>query len=305
MTITLPNFLLVGAPKCGTSSLYKYLVQHPEIFMPANKEPMFFISEIYSRLSKNDPRRELADRILIDTLPDYQELFKSASLEAKALGEASAAYLYHHKVAIPNIQKYLGDVRIIIILRNPVERAYSSYYHLVRDGMESLSFEAFLGEEKNRKAENWDILNYPFGVGLYYKQVEAYLNNFSEVLVLQTRDLADMPELVCQNVFRFLGVDHTFVPNTSFKLNATGEVRSHLLNKIISDDNMIKHISKSVLQRILPNETIKNISKSMRRRNMYKKQMNDDTRKRLNNMYRSDVENLQSLINQDTSDWLR
>ena len=305
MTVRLPNFLLVGAPKCGTTSLYRYLIQHPEIFMPTNKEPMFFISELYSRISRNDPRCEIADRILIRTLLDYQELFKPASLKAKALGEASVAYLYNHKIAIPNIQKYLRDVRIIIILRDPVERAYSSYYHLVRDGVEPLSFEAFLKEEENRKAENWDILNYPFSVGLYYKQVEAYLENFSDVLVLQFNDLVNMPKTVCENVFRFLGVDHTFVPDTSFKLNATGEVRSNLLNKIISQDSAIKVSVKRVLQYFLPNETIKSISRTVRQKNIYKSPIKDDTRKRLNKMYRSDVDNLQLLINQEISDWLK
>jgi len=155
--IKLPNFLIVGAPKSGTTSLYYYLKEHPEIYMSKLKEPHFFSKEC-----KNLPFRGPKDESLGSTKymnltwEDYQNLFKGA-ITYKAVGEASADYLYYFKCSIKNIKKYLGNPKIIIILRNPIERAFSAYLHMLRDGREYLSFREALHMEEERKKNNWDF----------------------------------------------------------------------------------------------------------------------------------------------------
>jgi hypothetical protein len=114
-----PNFLIVGAAKSGTTSLYNYLKQHPDIYMPKHKEPLFMTSEIYANLSEKDPRRHLNDEAKVYTYEDYLRLFADAKNE-QMLGEASATYLYYYDVAIPKIKRYLGDPKIVIMLRDPV-----------------------------------------------------------------------------------------------------------------------------------------------------------------------------------------
>ena len=140
MSNNLPNFLVVGAAKSGTSSLHNYLNQHPEIFMPSFrdgvnvKEPQFFVREsVMDRLHSG-----------IWNWQDYKDLFFQVKDE-KAIGEASVFYLYYFEEAINNIKKYLGDqIKIIIILRNPIDRAYSAYQHVSRSMKEELSFEEAL-----------------------------------------------------------------------------------------------------------------------------------------------------------------
>ena len=123
----MPNFLLIGAAKAGTSSLYGYLKQHPQIYMSPIKEPRFFALE-GETLNFNGPTRGI-NQTSINTLEAYSQLFQKVTTE-KAIGEASTIYLSSPK-APERIKHYLPDVKLIAILRDPSERAFSSYMHLV------------------------------------------------------------------------------------------------------------------------------------------------------------------------------
>ena len=112
MEVYLPNFLIVGAAKSGTTSLYQYLHEHPEIFMSGNKEPRFFISSVFTNMSSDDPRYSALLDLTITEYDEYTKLFRDAG-KYKAIGEATATYLYYYQEAIPNIKKYLNDVKII------------------------------------------------------------------------------------------------------------------------------------------------------------------------------------------------
>jgi hypothetical protein len=135
--VRLPNFLIVGASRCGTTSLYHYLKEHPNIFMSSIKEPSFILSQ-FSKVPKNGIGDDRQD--YIDNFDDYCRLFERAG-DRKAIGEASSHNLYHYEKAIPTIRKFLGDPKIIIAIRNPVEKAYSAYTFLVSENREYLTFE--------------------------------------------------------------------------------------------------------------------------------------------------------------------
>ncbi len=121
-----PNFLIIGALKAGTTSLFNYLMQHPQIYMSPVKEPKFFalVGEYL------DPKkREILGKCVVD-IEEYRALFDNVTTE-KAIGEASAIYLSSRR-APGRIQHYILNVKLIAILRDPVERAYSHFLHNVR-----------------------------------------------------------------------------------------------------------------------------------------------------------------------------
>jgi hypothetical protein len=308
--VKLPNFLIVGAAKCGTSSLFHYVRQHPDVFMPEKKEPRFFLSSLLRNVSPNDPQsRNLEERSTFD-FEDYVKLFESAGDE-KAIGEATVTYLYHYEVAIPEITEYLGDPRIIMILRNPVDRAFSSYvyslslYSSFADDFEVLSFEECLELEGERKRENWTEINLHQDGGFYYEQVRAYMESFSAVQVNLYDDLVEDALGLVQGVYEFLGVDPAFVPHTGTKRNvSSGYPKSVFFHRFLTRPNILKSIMRPVVRRILPQETRAGLYEGLKSRNLITPEMKPETRERLKNAYRGDILKLQDLIERDLSHWL-
>ena len=148
-----PNFIVIGAMKAATTSLYTYLKQHPEIFMTKVKEPMFF----------NNFQQENNYKILgkkrkkLNTLEEYLAMFKDVKNE-KAIGEASPAYIYNQK-APQLIKEHLPNVKIIAILRHPTDRAYSNYLHAKRADRENVtSFQGAIELEQKRIQDKWSPL---------------------------------------------------------------------------------------------------------------------------------------------------
>ncbi len=199
----LPNFLIAGAAKCGTTSLFHYLKQHPEIGMLESKEGHFFVDF----------------RVDVHTLQEYETLFVDL-VDRKAVGEAPVRALYDEN-ALRKIKEYLPGVRIILILRNPADMAYSLWGHMVRNG-ERLSFKRALKLEPRRMADpdfrtrcnNWHGDYYYFHRGLYFEQVQRCFELFGRefVQVHLFDDLNRAPVDTCRECFRFLDVDPAFEP---------------------------------------------------------------------------------------------
>ena len=174
-----PNFLVVGAAKSGTTSIYYYLKQHPEIFLPDLKECRFF-SNI--KTSINNPITNKPHNVgIINNYDDYIKLFENITVE-KVIGDVSPDYLYYYQSSIKNIKKNLGnEVKIIIILRNPIERAFSNYFHLVKENNFDLTF-----QETIERESEWINNNIWWGFhvikgGFYYEAVKAYIDNFKNI----------------------------------------------------------------------------------------------------------------------------
>ncbi|MFC1812830.1 sulfotransferase domain-containing protein, partial [Thermodesulfobacteriota bacterium] len=184
----MPNFLIVGAAKSGTTSLYSYLNQHPDIFMPKWKELSFFIGDPAGPIHK------------VKKPEFFLRVFATVANQT-AVGEASTSYLYDES-APKRIKEVLGAIKIIIVLRNPVDMAYSLYNHQVRKEGETLeNFEAALEAEADRirdpifrkKCYGWHANYYYYHRGLYYEQVKRYLDVFGNenVIIFLFEDLAD------------------------------------------------------------------------------------------------------------------
>ena len=189
----LPNFIIGGAQKCGTTSLHNELASHSQIFMSIPKELEFF---------HDDTNFERG-------LKWYSQFFRDATGK-KILGESSPHYLYSEKVP-GRIARCLPQINLLFILRNPVDRAYSGYWHSVRYGIESLSFEQALLEESRRIAKG-RYEQYHFSYidrGFYVTQLKRYLEYFdsSQILVLKSEDYFENAPLTMQKIIDFLGIE--------------------------------------------------------------------------------------------------
>lgn len=295
--MTMPNFLIIGAAKSGTTALYEYLKAHPQIYTSPIKEPKFFGLE-GEKLNFQGPDDEKANRTIITETKAYQSLFQGVSNET-AIGEASPWYLYIQKAPI-QIYKYVPQVKLIAILRNPVDRAYSNFLHQCQFGAEPLTdFAQALREEETRMHSNWRPFWHYKQLGFYYIQLQRYFELFdrSQIRVYLYEELCDRPIDLLQDIFRFLGVDDKFIPDVSKKYNVTFIPKNHKLPAAHSKPNI-----NSFIQRLIPT----NLSQH---RNNFKKlsvkpQMPPKIRRQLIEEYREDILQLQQLIQRDLSQWL-
>lgn len=208
----LPDYLVIGAMKAGTSSLHAYLSEHPQVMAWPRKEIHYFDRE-YGRGSywyrRNFPtRRAVAER--------------RASLgRSVAVGETTPCYLFHPAVAA-RVHRLLPEARLIVLLRDPVTRAFSHYRQLVRRGLESLSFAAALDAEDERLAGAEQALasgpighdeahvHYSYRArGRYLEQLQRYfeLVPAERILVLKSEEMFRDPQATLDQAFAFLGLD--------------------------------------------------------------------------------------------------
>ena len=302
MNNKLPNFLIVGAAKSGTSSLHNYLNQHPDVFMPSFtpdgvkvKEPRFLIKEkIQKRLQKG-----------IWNYEDYKLLFENVTNET-AIGEATVLYLYYHNEAIKNIKKYLGeDIKIIIMLRNPIDRASSAYLFASRTPQENQTFKEALINARKRfdKDKTLSPMILYKELGLYYKMVKAYMENFKDVHVILYDDFVLQTDLEVRRAFDFLNIINTNEINTDKVINSGGKKwNSRLMKDLLMGEGGMKKILKF----LLPKKVRVNIKERLTNSFTSKAdKINDSIKKELLDYYQKDIQLLEKLITKDLSKWMK
>jgi hypothetical protein len=298
----LPNFLVIGAGKSGTTALYRYLEQHPEIYMSPEKEPNFFALEGKKANFRDRGPDEGINRWSVTNIEDYRALFAKVSNE-RAIGEASPLYLYSAK-APERIRHYIPNAKLIAILRNPVERAHSAFTHLVRDGREPFTdFAQALREEEARITANWSWIWHYKEMGFYHAQLRKYFDVFDQerIKVYLYEDLKADPMRMLLDTFRFLGVNEDYLPNASVKYNASGIPKNKLLHSFL----MKSHPIKAPFKPLVPVKLRKRIVANLRNRNLREPpQLSPEMRRQLTEVYREDVLKLQELIHRDLSRWL-
>ena len=298
--MTMPNFLIIGAAKSGTTALHEYLQQHPQIYMTPNKETNFFAFE-GEEINFQGPKDEGLKVFSITDLDTYQAEFDRVTNEI-AIGEACPSYLYLPKAA-KNIKKYIPDSRLIVILRNPVERAYANYLHLVRDDREPYDdFMSALQDEPNRIKNNWEWFWHYIQVGYYTNQLERYYGNFSadRIKVYLYDDLKEKPVELIQDIYRFVEVDDSFVPDMTMRPNPSGVPKNKIIHYLVTRPSLLKDIFKP----ILPNIFRHNLKNQIKYQNLAKPAISLEAKQYLTNLYREDILKCQDLINRDLSAWL-
>jgi hypothetical protein len=303
--MTLPNFLIIGAAKAGTSSLYYYLKQHPQIYMPSSrtqKEPDFFALE-GEKLEYPGPKGTFKINNRITDIATYRSLFSNVTNEI-AIGEASTLYIYSEK-APERIKHYIPNTKLIAILRDPIERAYSHYLYWAGLGFEpdiNFDFAKAIAQEKSRIDKGWNASWHYVQRGFYYIQLKRYFNLFdsNQIKVYLYEDLVKDRLSVAQDIFDFLDVNNSFIPNVEKTHNKTEVPKNQTLNALISRPNPIK----AILKFLVPTNLRKNIADTIKKQNQGKPKLSPQIRKQLLEVYREDILQLQDLINRDLSNWL-
>ena len=305
--MTIPNFLIIGAQRSGTSSLYNYVKQHPQIFMSPMKEPRFFafygeepdFQASCDREASLDRYKTLRD-ISITNLDDYHSLFEGVKNE-KAIGEVSPIYLYSPK-APENIKKFMPEVKIIAILRDPVERAYSSIFLNRLDIKPLDEFIRAIQEEEINVENVWAGHRHCIRRGFYYIQLKRYFDNFNknQIKVYLYDDLKNDPVGLLQNIFRFLNVDYTIVPDIS---KITGSSVFHLNKNKPLYSSSTRKSRITFFKSLLPGKIRQKISTCIRSGidKSVKPALPTKIRRQLIQIYSLDFLNLHDLIHRDLS----
>jgi len=304
----LPNFFIVGAARAGTTSLYNYLNQHPDIFMCPIKEPNYFsltdLNTIWPdakyQLTDNDLKyyingsmKKQIQLAVISKWENYVQLFKNVKNESR-IGEASTTYL--PSLTAPKlIKKQIPEAKIIICLRNPISRAFSLYLSDLRLNLIHHKIN-FLDAMKLRphNLEN----------GLYYKQIKHFLQFFNQkdVKIVLFDDLKNNPRNTVSEIFRFLEVDAEFKIDLNVNQNQAKVQRFPVISEFL-----IKHpvfAKKSLkLLRLLPLK-VSNMVKSIILTEKNLPKLNNDEKKFLKNYYEEDVKKLSIFLDRDLSHWL-
>jgi hypothetical protein len=291
-----PHFLIVGAPKSGTTSLYKYLSQHPMVFMPEKKEPVFFCE--YERAFQGPGSREF-DANLVTDAKAYLSLFTGAPT-GSLTGEASTDYLSCPGAPI-RIKQWNPAAKIIICLRNPIERAYSEHVHLVRDTLEQEDFKTALMLEEKRRADRWIPLFWHVERSMYHDAVKRYLETFGEqnVKVVLYEDLVRDPATVIATLFRFLNLPLANVDVTR-PHNVSGYPRSSALQAFLLREGHVKTLMKKLVNK----EIRTSIKEAAFLANLQKRDLKAKDHRFLREKLVEDIISLQHLLHTNLENWV-
>lgn len=292
-----PNLLIVGAAKSGTTSLHNYLNQHHDVFMCDPKEPHFLINkEIGTERISVGVSEKIA----------YEKLFLDGE-NLKYRGESSVMYLMYPEIVIPKIKEYLGnDVKIIIMLRNPVERAYSGYQHVKRYNIK---------EDISEFREAWDISEERYfsnpdmtpasrykELGMYYKQVKSYIKNFNVHIIIYEDYKLDIQNEM-NKVFDFLDINRMVINFDRRHMVGGWQWENQKLKSLMISKNPLK----SFLKVIIPFKRVRKIIRKKIQDNntvdVLPISMEDE--KMLKHFYKDDVRQLSKLLDRDLNYWTK
>ena len=297
----LPNFFIVGTGKAGTTSLYHYLRQHPQIYMSSIKEPCYFSPEVREENLAEAHLRHIRRRPrgwLVADWENYVQLFRDVKTET-AIGEASVVYLWS-EMAAANIAARIPDAKIIMILRDPAERAFSQYLHQMTGGFASSTFREHI-EMCMRNRDRRISVYYPLlEVGLYYEQVQRYLERFPRhnIRIYWYEEAWQQPESLFADLFQLLNVDSAFRPDTSRKSLEGRAPRFPNFNRFAKYFDIAHQLTE-----IMP-DGLRLPIRGFLFRDRRVLMMDPKDRQYLIDYYREDIAKLAALLDRDLGAWL-
>jgi hypothetical protein len=277
-----PNFLIIGDVKAGTTSLYSYLRQHPDIYMPELKELRYFAYDA------ENPYHVRSQNYGVRDLEDYLHFFAQCGNE-HAIGEASPNYL-RSPGAASRIQRQLGDVRLIVSLRHPADRLYSLYQMHVRAGGKHLAFdETAFGREAT-----WIKGNF------YWPELLRFYELFprEQIHVVLFDDLKTRTAEVVQDLYRFLGVDPTFKPVLERQNEGGGTPKSAAVYSVV-----LKARDRLKRLGVVPSG-LRRRWRRLRKHLLEQNEMPETVRRKIIDICREDIHRTEKLIRRDLSAWL-
>ena len=287
--MTLPIFMIIGVAKAGTTSLYHYLDQHHQVFMCPDKGTNFFGYEDARAWKWTDEGAPpLLQHFQVKTIEAYEACFAGASDEI-AIGEISPQY-FRCPTAAQRIHDSIPDVKLVVSLRNPADRAFSGFLMRTRRGEVVKGFNEELTHESSHVKESF-----------YYRRLKRYFDIFPkhQIKVYIFEEFKKDPARILLDLFDFLGVGANFMPDTSIKHNPAAIPKNRLLNRLFYDPTLIR-----VTKAMLP-ERVQVLAKGIQQQNLKPApKLPAGLRAELLNLYREDIFKLESLLDRDMSIWL-
>ena len=286
---TLPDFLIVGAQRSGTTYLHHLLAQHPQVHLPVQKELHYF-DLVGIRYPEVD-------------LDEYARSFRGAA-PGQVVGEATPSYMYFPWVP-ELLGRHLPDARLVFVLRDPVDRAYSHYWKAIRDGRENLTFERALEVEGRRlRVSHRDRVAFSYrDRGFYMRQIERFRSHFprERMLVLRAEDLYARPLDVLRDVCAFIGAPLEFEvgEHRTDLEHAPVPERLGLYRRLVGVERASN--GRSGLWRV--GRAAKRLRQRMARLGGAYPPMKVETRRRLGEGYRDDASALAAFLDVDLGHW--
>ena len=302
----LPNFFIIGAAKCGTTSLFHYLSQHPDIYFPTTvKESNYFVfcNREYDTNGPGSPK-EIFNYLYgrsINNFTEYKSLFKSVKDEM-VIGEVCPRYLYYDN-ASKNLKEFNPEAKIIVILRNPVERAFSHYKMLASRSLAPYNFYRELQEEDQRISQGWGWDWHYCALGRYFEQIERYYQLFSRknIKIILYEDFFNDSTSALKDICSFLNITAEF----DFDLNSRHMVSYNPKNKFVHQ--ILKADSLALLRRsikkLFPAHLLSDISKRLKSFNESKKTVDNKSAQYILSKLKQDMDDLELLLGRDLSHW--
>lgn len=309
-----PDFVVIGAVKAGTTSLHHYLNQHSDIYLSPIKETNFFsrndmsppnFRKDYSHDVALDIEKYLStDRLSyrhiahIADARHYKALYREASPQTLT-GEVCNSYLICASAAA-ELHQYQPNAKIIAVLRNPIERAFSQYLMNLKEGKTlEKDFLKELQNDLETQPKGWGVSHQYHELGLYHQQLSRYFQVFKpeQIKVTFFDDLKQNPTQFLEDIFAFLEVRSQSIDTTN-KLNASSKARFEKLNYILTQTGVIKRL-KAILPRSARQRLVGLVytQKGL-------PTINDDAQNYLTEYYRNDVNQLEKLLNVNLKHWL-
>jgi Sulfotransferase family len=290
----LPTFVIIGAPKAGTTALYWYLAEHPQVFMSRMKETNFFAFGLDDRneLVYGDPELH---RFPVRSLAAYRDLFAGAG-DAIAVGEASPIYLECPQAA-DRMRALVPDARIVCILREPVDRAWSDYlmYLRARDRRIDLSRDLTSSAPWAQPTSHW------MRIGRYHEALSRYIRAFGRdrIDVFLFDDLREDPLRFVRRVYTAIGVDPDFEPDMHTPHNVGGMPSSRAIERLLTNKSLRRMVDPWVPRRAA------DLARRVRTRNLRKPpSLPPDLKRELGQHFREDIEATSRLIGRNLDHWL-
>ncbi len=287
------DFMCIGVQKGATTSIHQILKQHPQIFLPNVKEVLFFDR----------------DENFEQGISWYQEHFKEAK-STQTIGEVCPSYIYDAK-APKRIYDYNPNIKLILILRNPADRAFSQYKMRVGRGDEKRRFEDAVKTElqKIKNNEDYPLPEHYIARGFYDKQIIRYFELFDKkniLILLFKKDFLDNKKETIKKILDFINVDSSVSLPLNIKATPDVNWKSQFLNKILNTANPINQFAKKIIPSKKTRLKIKYFFSNFNQKATASKLELEEIRPFLiNEVYKESILNLEKLIDKDLSNWLK
>lgn len=302
--MALPDFLVIGAPKAGSTALHAALAQHPGLYMSPVKEPKFFLSD-GPPPARGGPGDAQTYREHVWRRADYEALFEAAPAGALR-GESTPLYL-HDPAAHRRIRELIPQAKLIAVLRDPVERAHSNWTHLWSAGLEPIGDFVQACEEEPRRIEaGWASFWHYISLGRYGEQLEQLYRVFprEQVLILRYLTLVDSPDETLDRICGFLGVEPGMI-STVPRENVTAHPEATLRYRTLSRALRVAAAAGSVLPGTAGNSLKDSLEHRLQRSAPSRQPMSWDEREQVLPKFSADIRRLEQITGDDFSFWLR